>query len=256
MFEAIVLGIVQGLTEFLPISSTAHLVVVPWLMGWDDKLLNSLTFDVALHAGTLLSVLICFAPDIKNMLLKDHRLLGNVLAGTIPAGVAGVLLNDYIETTFRGPLIISGALVLFGVVMYVAERYRGKRVLSGMRLPDAVVIGLAQAVALIPGTSRSGITISAGMFRGMQREEAARFSFLLSIPVIGGAALLHARHLFSAEEHFDLAVVGAGFMASLLTGVVVINLFLRFLKKHSLNSFVIYRFVLAGVLVGRVVFSQ
>jgi undecaprenyl-diphosphatase len=249
MFGSIVLGIVQGVTEFFPISSTAHLVILPWVFKWQG-LLDSLTFDVALHGGTLISLLICFRKDIVEIIMEKHRLMLVLIVGTLPAGVAGVLLHDYVESTFRSPVIIALTLVVFGLVMYFSERFRKGKKVEGVSFLDAVIIGFAQAVALVPGVSRSGITISAGLTRGFRREEAARFSFLLSIPVVAGATVLEGKNLLTGPADYDLSMVAVGFFASMITGILAIKFLLRFLKRHTMNVFVVYRFVLAGVIVG------
>jgi len=249
MLESIILGIVQGITEFFPISSTAHLVLVPWLLGWTGEV-NSLTFDVALHGGTLVSLFICFWKDIKYMLGKDLKLVALIIIGTIPAGLAGFYLEDYVSGALRSPLVIAASLVVIGVVMYGSETLKGKKAVKGMVLLDAIFIGLMQAVALVPGVSRSGITISAGLMRGMKRIEAVRFSFLLSMPVIAGATVLEGKKLFATGAHYDLKLFAVGFSASLLTGIFAIKFMLRYLKDHSMNVFVIYRVVLAGVILG------
>lgn len=249
MLSAIVLGIVQGLTEFLPISSTAHLVLLPWVFDWGGTL-NSLTFDVALHAGTLVSLLICLRKDILEIVSRRRYILVLLAAGTVPAGLAGVFLDDYVSGALRSPAVIAAMLVVFGLVMYVAERFGNGKALEGISLRDALFIGLAQAVALVPGVSRSGITISAGLVRGVAREEAAKFSFLLSIPVIAGAILLEGRRLVYAPGDFDLALVGAGFASALFTGFLAIKFMLSYLRGHTMNAFVAYRVLLAGVIVG------
>jgi undecaprenyl-diphosphatase len=259
MIQAIILGVIQGLTEFLPISSTAHLVLVPEFLGWEDALLTSLPFDVALHAGTLLSVLICFRRDIMDMLTIERRRLWLLALATVPAGVAGLTLEDYVSGVLRGPGVIGVMLIAFGAVMLVADRVGTRtRGLSSMGVRDALVIGLCQALALVPGVSRSGATISAGLFMGMRRDEAARFSFLLSLPVISGAILLEGRKLFTASApggSVDMALVSAGFAASFLTGIVAIRFMLRFLVDHRLDSFVVYRFVLGGFILGWLMFG-
>jgi|Deesub1362A_J573_1020465.scaffolds.fasta_scaffold00168_17 undecaprenyl-diphosphatase len=249
MFEAIVLGIIQGITEFFPISSTAHLVILPWLFEWSGDV-NTLTFDVALHAGTLTSLLVCFWNDLKDMVKKSRRLLFLIVIGTVPAGLAGFYLHDYVEGVLRGPKTIAAMLVVFGFVMLFAERFRDGKNLKGLSFIDAVFIGLAQAVALVPGVSRSGITISAGLMRGVKRHEAARFSFLLSIPVIAGATVLEGRKLFGAPQEYNLVLFAVGFITSMITGVIAIKFLLKYLKRHTLNAFVVYRFVLAGMIVG------
>jgi undecaprenyl-diphosphatase len=253
MFQAVILGMVQGLTEFIPVSSTAHLVVLPILFGWDGDLVNSLSFDVALHAGTLLSVLFCFYPDLIAMFRERKRrfMLRLLVAGTIPAGLAGILFQDYISGVLRSPWVIVATLAVFGMVMYAADRMgKRKRGLVSMNTGEALWIGLAQAVALIPGVSRSGITISAALERGFKRQEAARFSFLLSIPVIAGAAMLEAPKAFSGGLDTGAGAVAAGFISAFITGIVAIRFMLGFLQRRGLGIFVVYRFVLAGVIGG------
>ena len=260
MVQAIILGVIQGLTEFLPISSTAHLVLVPEFLGWDDALLTSLPFDVALHAGTFLSVLICFRRDIVEMLTTDRRRLWLLALATVPAGVAGLTLEDYVSGVLRGPGVIGAMLIAFGAVMLVSDRVGTRsRALASMGVRDALVIGLCQALALVPGVSRSGATISARLFMGMRREEAARFSFLLSLPVIAGAVLLEGRKLFTTAAapggSVDMALVSAGFAASFVTGILAIRFMLRFLVDHRLDAFVVYRFVLGGFIFGWLMFG-
>ncbi|MFZ3123337.1 MAG: undecaprenyl-diphosphate phosphatase [Thermodesulfovibrionales bacterium] len=249
MLEAIILGIVQGFTEFLPVSSTAHLILFPWFFGWKGDI-DLLTFDVALHAGTLLALIICFWKDWVEILLNNRKLLAFLVVATLPAGIAGILLKDAVETTLRSPLIIVFTLVLFGIVMLISERWKRGREIKDMTFSDAVIIGVSQAVALIPGVSRSGITISAGLFRGLEREASARFSFLLSTPVIFGATLLEGRKLIFNAESYDLNLFIAGFAASGVTGFIAIKFLLYFLRKHPLNIFVYYRFVLAVIIIG------
>ena len=250
MFEAILLGIVQGITEFLPVSSTAHLVLLPRLFGWENPLLSSLSFDVALHVGTLLSIFVCLYEDIIEMLRNNRKLIVLIAGATVPAGVAGVFLADYVSGVFRSPALIAGTLVVFGIVMYLAERFRQHKTMDAFTWGDALFVGMAQVLALMPGVSRSGITISAGLARGIKRDHAARFSFLLSIPVIAGAAVLEGRHLFDSPGDTDMVLVGAGFVAAFVTGVVAIKLLIQFLKRFTLKAFVYYRFALAGVIMG------
>lgn len=253
MFQAVIMGIVQGLTEFLPVSSTAHLVVLPMLLKWDGELINSLSFDVALHAGTLMSVLVCFYNDIIAMIKdsKKRSMIKLLVIGTIPAGAAGITMQDYVSGSLRSPWIIVCSLVFFGIVMYAADRWgRRKRGLVSMKTGEALWVGLAQAVALIPGVSRSGITISAALERGFKRREAARFSFLLSIPVIAGAVVLEAPKAISGGMDAASGAVVAGFLSAFVTGVIAIRFMLGFLEKRGLGVFVIYRFILAGVIGG------
>lgn len=244
--KAIVLGVVQGITEFFPVSSTAHLILFPWFFHWGGEL-NSLVFDVALHAGTLAALLLCFYRDWLDMLARDRKTLLFIIAATIPAGAAGVLLHHAVENTLRSPLVIAFSTVLFGILMLVAERYGRK---SGERASfrDSLIIGVAQAIALIPGVSRSGVTMSAGLFRNLTRETAAKFSFLLSTPVIGGATLLEGRKLLKSPERYHLDVFALGFLAAFISGFFAIRFLLRFLRKYPLDIFAYYRFLLAAVI--------
>ncbi len=259
LLEAIVLAIVQGVTEFLPISSTAHLVLVPWLFGWTDP---GLTFDVALHAGTLIAVLAYFARDWLAMLgslLKggrsdsgvDGRLLGIILAATVPGAVAGYFLESYAETTFRSPVLIAAMLMGIAGLMWIADRrptlVRGAESVS---LADGLLIGLAQALAVIPGTSRAGITITAGLFRNLTREAAARFSFMLATPIIGGATLKKGLDIWQhgLPPGANVSDFAVGFVVSALTGYAAIAFLLRYLQVRTLKIFVVYRLVLGGII--------
>ena len=248
MFEALILGIVQGLTEFLPVSSTAHLILFPWFFHWGGEL-DSLTFDLALHAGTLLALLICFWKDWLDIVLKKQRLFMLIIIASVPAGVAGLLLEHMVESRFRTPSVISASLVVIGIYMLLSERVCKQRKVEDIGLIDAVVIGISQAVALVPGVSRSGITISTGLFRGIERESAAKFSFLLSTPVIGGAVLLHARKMMAGGESHNIRLFMIGFAASAVTGFAAIKFLMNYLKKHPVNIFAYYRFILAAVII-------
>jgi len=275
VMHAVVLGVVQGVTEFLPVSSTAHLKLVPWIMNWQDP---GLTFDVALHAGTLLAVLGYFlttwlrifraalgAPiDIHNgntlygpELATQRRLLWYLVLATIPAGVAGLLFEHHIETNWRNPLIIAASLIGVGIVMGIADRRdRGGKQFNEVTLNDSLSIGLAQALAVVPGVSRSGITITQGLFRGMTREAAARFSFLLATPIIAGAALKkwHDVHKAGGLPPGMKLPFEAGVAASAVVGLLSIWLLIRFLRSRSLQVFVYYRIVL-GIIVMALYFS-
>ncbi|NWG12195.1 MAG: undecaprenyl-diphosphate phosphatase [Acidobacteria bacterium] len=262
---AVLLGIVQGLTEFLPVSSSAHLILVPWIMGWDPE---GIVFDVALHVGTALAVLIYFRWEwtllIREMILglrmrqplaNSHRKLGWLLAvGTLPALVLGLLFEDVVEQKLRSPLVTVGTLIFFGIVLLWAERKsRQNRSIADLGWADSAWIGLSQAVALVPGVSRSGITMSAAMFRDAGREAAARFSFLLSTPVIVGAGLLAALRWMSqgamggaqATAGPTWAIMAAGVLSAGATGFLCIRYFLRYLQTRSFLPFVVYRFALA-----------
>lgn len=261
LVRAIVLGIVQGLAEFLPISSSGHLILVPALFNWEDQ---GLAFDVGLHGGTLLALLVYFWRDWYTMAgsgLRDlHRhqfrfalyskpgqLLWLIALGSVPAAVAGFLFNGWIEENVRQPWLVAIALAVVGAVMLVADRSsRRERTVEDVGLRDAVLIGMAQAVALIPGVSRSGATISAALFRDFDRDAAARFAFLLGTPAFVGAAVLKASDLasLSGSETRDLAV---GFVCSAVVGFLAIHVLLRFLRTRSLLPFVLYRFGVAAL---------
>ena len=262
LLQVIVLAVVQGLTEFLPISSTAHLYLTSWLLGWQ---VESLTFDIALHIGTLVAVLLYFFQDWFQILAqgfgmragRDEQLVHNrmllwlIAIGTIPVGIAGLVFNKQAETTWRNPFVMGGMLIGMGVLMWIADRAgRMRRDLSSIGLPDAVIIGLAQALAVVPGTSRSGATITAGLFCDLERESAARYSFLLSTPAIGAAA---AKALYDLHKQSGLHVLlnaefVVGITVSALVGCLAIAWFLHFLRRGSLRMFVYYR-VLFGIIV-------
>lgn len=268
IYQAVVLALVQAATEFLPVSSTAHLILVPWLLGWEDQ---GLLFDVALHLGTLAAVLLYFAKTWVRLLFAgfgrpiwpappghpDHgiennpRLFWYLVAATFPAGIAGLLFKNQIETTLRSPLIIGVMLIVVGMVLWWAERVaRLERSLAQVPLLDAMIIGCAQALALVPGTSRSGITISAGLFRGIDRASAARFSFLLSSPIILGASAKAALDVFLGEgiPPEIRAPFAVGLVVSAVAGYAVIALFIRYLQRATLKIFIVYR-IIFGIIV-------
>ncbi len=246
--QAVILGVIQGLTEFFPVSSTAHLIVVPWFFGWKGDV-NTLTFDVALHAGTLTALLFTFWKDWLELFTRKQKLLGLIIIASIPGGIAGFFLNDVAEKSLRQPFLISLMLVAVGLVMLAAERSEKLKTIEKTNFIDALIIGVAQAVAIIPGVSRSGITISAGLFKGLKREASARFSFLISTPLIAGAILLHLKKFLTNREIYDLQLFTAGFISSSVTGFVAIIFLLKFLKKYPLNIFAYYRFILAVVII-------
>lgn len=282
LLQVIVLAVVQGITEFLPISSTAHLILVPWLLGWQDP---GLTFDVVLHAGTLVAVLVYFARvwvalfagalrsalrplglgpargvaalSSSDPLARERELqlspyfLWLLVVATVPGAVAGYWLESYAESTFRSPLLIAGTLIGISLVMWLADRRptlaRGMETLG---FKDALLIGAAQAVAILPGTSRAGITISAGLFRNLTREAATRFSFLLATPIIGGATLKKAFDIWEQGLPPGASVVdyAVGFVVSGVVGYAAIAFLLRYLQVRTLKIFVAYRLVL-GVII-------
>ena len=248
MIAALILGIVQGLTEFIPVSSTAHLILFPWFFNWSGQV-DTLTFDIALHAGTLVALIFCFWRDWIDLFLKKQKLLGLIVFASIPAGIAGLFLNDIVEKSLREPLLISLMLVAVGVVMLISEKAYKHKGLENIGVKDAIIIGIAQAFAIIPGVSRSGITISAGLFMGFEREKAARFSFLLATPIIAGATLLHFKKALDGHVYYDFEIFATGIIFSFITGFLAIKFLLSFLKRHPLNVFVYYRFALSAIII-------
>lgn len=267
IWQAIILGVIQGLTEFLPISSSGHLILVPWLLHWDifnHASLNQ-TFDVALHFGTFLGVALFFRREIvglargwiesiaRRTLADDHyrKLSWLVLVSTIPGAATGLLFEHTIERHLGAPIVIGALLIGVGILLAAAERFgRRRRELESIGWGDAVFIGLAQAIALAPGTSRSGITITAGLFANLRRETAARYSFLISLPIIGGAAAAKGAELAQTgvpaglEWPFVLGVLSAA-----ISGYAVIKYFLAYLQGHSLYPFVVYRIALGAAVI-------
>ena len=266
IIQAIVLGIVQGLTEFLPVSSSGHLIVIPALLGWDDPFIESLAFSVMLHVATLIALLLYFRADwlrlipaalatIRDRSFRDdpdRKLAWLLAASTIPAMIVGVLLNDLIENVFREPRLVAVTLVIGAAILWLADRLGSRtRRIDGLTFPIAIGIGAAQALALIPGISRSGISISAGLFAGLDREAAARFAFLMATPITAGAGLWEFRKIVTGEAGVDLPLVPllAGMLAGLFAGLLAIAVTLRFLRTHSVGVFVVYRIALAAVVV-------
>lgn len=259
--HALVLAMVQGVSEFLPISSSAHLILLPRLADWQDQ---GLAFDIAVHVGTLAAVMLYFRHDLRRMssdwwhslrrgrAVGDSRLAWAVLFGTLPVGLAGLALMGAAEQALRSPLVIAWATIAFGVLLGVvdalAQRRGHHRSEHELRWSDILLIGLAQALALIPGTSRSGITMTAGLALGLSREAAARFSFLLSIPVILLAGLLALRDVVEhgAPLAWDLLLLGT--VASGVFAYLGIHFFLRLLERIGMLPFVVYRLLLGGLL--------
>ena len=248
MIAALILGIIQGLTEFIPVSSTAHLILFPWFFDWSGQV-DTLTFDIALHAGTLAALIFCFWRDWIDLFIKKQRLLGLIVFASIPAGIAGFFLNDIVGESLREPLLISIMLVAVGVVMLMSEKTYKHKGMEKIGVKDAIIIGIAQAFAIIPGVSRSGITISAGLFRGFEREASARFSFLLATPIIAGATLLHLKKALDGDMNYNFKIFAIGIISSFITGFIAIKFLLSFLKRYPLNLFVYYRFALSAIII-------
>ena len=262
VIHAVVLGALQGFAEVLPISSSAHLILVPWLLKWPE---SGLTFDVALHLGTFLALALYFRRDILEMALGAIDAMANrsldtparrlpflIMAATVPAAVAGKLFEHQMEAVFRSnPLLIASVLIVFGIILGIADIAGRKRLaLDEIKPASALTIGLFQCLALIPGVSRSGITITTGLLLGFTRESAARFSFLLSLPIVAGAALLKSIHLFKhgipAGEGQPMLV---GILVSAITGYLSVAFLLRFVQKRSVTPFVWYRVIAGGVVI-------
>ena len=255
--RAVVLGVLQGAGEFLPISSSGHLIVLPFLMGWPD---SGLAFDVALHLGTLAAVGFAFWRDWLRLLKgglrglasrrpladPDARLLLYLALATLPGSLAGLLLDEWAETVFRSPALVAVMMALMGVVLWLADRRSGTGAEGEVvRLRDALLIGFAQALAIVPGTSRSGATISMALFLGHKREAAARFSFLLALPITAGAALVKVPDLVASGA--ELKPVLLGMLAAAVSGFVAIRFLLRYVRTRSYAPFVWYRFGFALV---------
>lgn len=255
--QVVVLSLVQGITEFLPISSSAHLILFPHLAGWPDQ---GLDFDVATHLGTLLAIVTYFRHDLVRMgrafveslsgggLSTDARLAWAVLLGTIPVGLAGLVFKGIVETELRSPLVIAWTTLGFGVLLWLADRraraHAAPRDERQLNWRDVLVIGAAQALALVPGTSRSGITMTAALFLGLSRSAAARFSFLLSIPVIVLASGLSTLDLLRESAPVDWTDLGLGVLFSALSAYACVALFLRFIERTGMLPYVIYRLLL------------
>ena len=256
--QLVVLAIVQGLTEFLPISSSGHLVLVPAALGWSDQ---GMAFDVAVHLGSLAAVLAYFRSDVAALLRGSVQVLGAEVAtnesrmalaiglGTIPAAFAGLMSADWIGENLRDPSVIVVTLSVYAVLMLLADRFgRRDRQFTEVRIKDALLIGLAQALALVPGTSRSGVTMTAAMALGFKRTDAARFSFLLAVPVILLAAGYELIILINADTAVAWGQLGIGALISALVAYASIKFFMRFVSRVGLMPFAIYRLVLAAVI--------
>lgn len=259
LVQIIVLALVQGFSEFLPISSSAHLIMVPLITGWQDQ---GLAFDIAVHIGTLTAVMLYFKKEIASMAVDwsiscvkrqrvgESQLAWAVIIGTIPVCIAGLLISDYVDTTLRSPLVIAVTTLGFGFLLLIADvKGSQKRDEHSLSWRDIVIIGLAQAIALVPGTSRSGITMTAGLLLGLTRSAAARFSFLLSIPAILASGGYKSLELIQSDIVVHWNEIFLGVFLSGLVAYACIHVFLKLLERVGMMPFVIYRFVLGAVLI-------
>lgn len=262
-FKAIILGIIQGIAEFLPISSSAHLILVPYLLGWEE---SGLAFDVALHFGTMMAVLVVFFKDWWDLFIgaihdvKDKKKSTNgkmfwyLVVATIPAALAGLLLDDVIENVIRGNLwIIASALAVMGLLIFIGDKWASKHYKKEVKFEDislkqAFLVGVSQAFAVIPGFSRSGTTILAGRLMGISKEAITKFTFLLSVPVICGATILKVGDLVFTKE------VIIGIISSFAAGLLTIKFLLNYIKKHDFSVFAFYRVILAIIVLVKLIF--
>ena len=278
VLQAALIGILQGLTEFIPVSSSAHLELAPWIFGWrSNGLLDSLAFDVFLHLGTLLALLAYFAADWLRLLRAavasirerrigvdpDRRLAWLLILATVPAALIGFVgedwINEHLHADSNGVrLAIAGFVVLGAIVLWLADRFGSRRrEINGLDAPSALAIGLSQALALLPGISRSGATISTGLLLGLTRESAARFSFLLATPITLGAGLYGSRHLLDASHTGgEWLAIGVGFVAAAVSGMLAIGFLLRWLRTRSVTVFSVYRLAFAALIVALVVVGR
>ncbi len=257
--QSVILGIIQGITEFIPVSSTAHLLVIPWFFSWQDQ---GLPFTVALHLGSLIAIVHCFRQEIASIARGFFRCVANrsfqgnrhgrtgfyMIIATVPAVIAGTLFEHYVSGVLRHPVFASFFLAGFGLLLYAADRRTDlEKTLDDMDFSDALFFGIAQAFAVFPGASRSGVTITGGLFRNYKRDEAARFSFLLAIPVISAAVVFQISHVEYADMVSGSFILGIA--ASFLSSLLAIRFLLDYVKKRSFAVFVIYRISLAAVIV-------
>lgn len=253
IIQAIIYGIIQGLGEFLPISSTAHITLLPWFFGWKDP---GLEFDIAMHMGTLIAVVIFFWKDwiklikagLTDVKSSEGRLFWYIILACVPGGIFGVLFEDQIATTFRNPILIGVMLIAMGILLYVADKFFESKVqLKEIGLKRSFLIGVSQALAMFPGVSRSGITMAAGRAMGVKREDAARFTFLLSTPFIFLSGVYKAKDLVSVSV--ETAPFIAAIVTSAIVGALSIKFLLNYLKRRGFGIFTVYRLILGAVVI-------
>ena len=250
--QLILLSVVQGLTEFLPVSSSAHLVLLSEFLGEEDQ---GIIFDVGVHFGTLMAALVYFRSDLKKMIInlgshkflsKENNLTTSLIIAVIPILLAGFLLRDFVNLNLRNSEVIAYATIIFGILLYIAQLRKGKENLDSVNFKQALIIGLFQCLALIPGTSRSGITITAGLFLGLSATAASRFSFLLAIPTIGAIALAELIRVSFIDITDNGAELSIALIISFLVAYISIDMFLRLIDRIGFTPFVIYRLLLGG----------
>jgi undecaprenyl-diphosphatase len=261
--QALIMGLVQGLTEFVPVSSSGHLILVPWALGWTDPFIDSLEFTVLLHMGTLVALIVYFWHDWLVLIpaglasIRDRSIGGDpdrrtawlLVVATIPAVVVGPLLSDTIENWVREPALVAAMLCVGAAILWLADRWGAKvRDMDSMTFGGALGIGIAQVLSLVPGISRSGVSISAGLLEGLNREAAARFSFLMATPVVAGAGVWEARKLITGEGGTspELRLLLIGFVAAATSGILAIHFMLEFLRRRPVTLFVVYRVLAAA----------
>lgn len=264
IIHSFLLGVVQGFTEFLPISSSAHLVLLPKIINMKSEILDSLTFDVILHSGTLIAVFLYYRKKIKNLFIgflkgifnvadrytNDFKLSIFLIVATVPSFLAGFILNDYAEKIFRNPLMIGVIFIIFALFLLFADKNKNLfKDVNQITIIDALVIGCSQALAIMPGVSRSGVTITAALLLGLKRQDAANFSFLLSVPVISGAILFKTGDIFKIGASENITVLLTGFISSFIAGFIAILFLVNFVKKNTYIPFVIYRLLLGFIIV-------
>ena len=254
IFQPIVLGLVQGLTEFLPISSSGHLILIPKLFGWAEQ---GLAFDATIHLATLAAVIVALWGDVKNLGLgifkknESGKLAWRIIAASIPVLFLGWFLNDWIENYFRSPVVVVVSLVFWGLILWLTDtrvKKNAENCIEKVGLRQTFLISLSQVIAFIPGTSRSGITISAGLFSGLSREAAARFSFLLSVPAIAAAGVYSFWKILGSGEASDWSALVIAFVAAFISGFLAIRFLLKIMKVSSYKWFVFYRLALAAII--------
>ncbi|MFH1405564.1 MAG: undecaprenyl-diphosphatase UppP [Patescibacteria group bacterium] len=248
IYQAIILGIVQGICEFLPISSSGHLVLIPEFFGWE---VQDISFDAIVHLATLTAVIVALRKDIISLFQKqNHFLIWMIVVGTIPAIIFGLVIK-FLNFDFRHVNVIIVSLVLWAIILYMADRFvkEEPKEIHGLKWKQAIWIGVAQAIALIPGTSRSGIVISAGLFSGLSRSAAARYAFLLGIPAIAAAGLLSCYEVVTGSVQISVLPLLVGFISAFVTGLFAIQFLLNLLKKGDYKGFALYRILLAIILI-------